>query len=99
MYRTVPTCLFAPLPQPQGDLVEKLNKVERTAYVLGLVLCIIGDAIHDAWVWLQCPAPDQPQPMENPSSISNKAVTAIAIVAILATIASLSGLWIFSPTR
>ena len=98
MYRTVPTCLFVP-PTTQGDLVEKLNKVEETAYVLGLVLCIIGDAIHDAWVWLQCPAPDQPQPVENPSSISNRTVTAIAIVAILATIASLSGLWMLSPAR
>lgn len=75
--------------------MEKLNMAERTAYVLGLALCIISDAVVDAWHWLQCPAPDQPRPMEETSSFSNGMVTLLAIVAITLTLLSLSGLWIF----
>lgn len=78
-------------------LVTKLHWTERVVYALGVVACIIGDAIHDAWVWLQCPAPDQAQQLEDPSSLSNRVVAGVAIVAILATIASLTGLWWFSP--
>ncbi len=73
----------------------RLNWTERAAYVLGLALCIIGDAIHDAWKWLECPAPDRPRPMEETPSFSNKLVALLAITAIILTLISFTGLWIF----
>lgn len=75
--------------------MEKLTMTERAAYALGVMLCIIGDAIHDTWKWLECPAPDMPRSAEDPSSVSDKAVAALGIVAIALTIVSLTSLWIF----
>lgn len=46
--------------------------------------------------WLECPAPDQPRPAENLSSLSNRIMTALAIVVIAATLISLTVLWNFS---
>ncbi len=57
----------------------------------------VGTMIKRFWHWLQCPAPDQPRPAEDPSSLNNRVVTGVAIVAIIVTIVSLSGLWWFSP--
>ncbi len=77
----------------------KLSWNERAAYVLGVILCIIGDAVRDAWHWLECPAPDQPRPVENPSSLSNQVVMAISIAAIALTLVSLIVLWNLSPAK
>ncbi len=57
----------------------------------------VGKMISRFWRWLECPAPDQAQQLEDPSSLSNRVVAGVAIVTILATIASLTGLWWFSP--
>ena len=79
--------------------MEKLSTAERAAYVLGLAICFISDAVRDAWHWLECPAPDQPRPVENPSPLSNQVVMAISIAAIALTLVSLIVLWNLSPAK
>lgn len=76
-------------PTTRGDVMIKLSWNERAVYVLGVILCIIGDALHDAWIWLQCPpAPAATYQEEDPLDPFTKTVKVISYgVAIMSAIA------------